>query len=44
MLSDNTNRIDEPEINIVASEHGALASLKGRIDIDSSPEIGRAHV
>ena len=39
ILSGNTNRIDKPEINIVAGEQGALASLKGRIDIDSSPAI-----
>ena len=39
MLSGNTNRIDKPGINIVAGEHGALASLKGRIDIDSSPAV-----
>ena len=39
MPSGNTNRIDKPDINIVASEHGALASLKGRIDIDSSPAV-----
>ena len=39
MLSGDTNRIDKAQINIVASEHGALASLKGRIDIDSSPAV-----
>ncbi len=39
MLSANANRIDKAEINIVASEHGALASLKGRVDIDSSPAV-----
>ena len=39
MLSGNTNRIDKPEINIVASERSALAFLKGRIDIDSSPAV-----
>ena len=39
MLSGITNRIDKPEINIVASEHGTLASLMGRIDIDSSPAV-----
>ncbi len=38
-MSGNTHRIDKPEINIVAGEQGALASLKGRIDIDSSPAI-----
>ena len=39
MLSGNANRIDKPEINLVASEDGALAFLKGRIDIDSSPAV-----
>jgi anti-sigma B factor antagonist len=39
VLSGNTNRIDKPVINIVAGEHSALASLKGRIDIDSSPAV-----
>ena len=39
MLSGNTNWIDKAEINIVASEHGVLTSLKGRIDIDSSPAV-----
>ena len=39
MLDHNSKPVDKPEINIVASEHGALASLKGRIDIDSSPAV-----
>ena len=39
MLSGKTKRIDKPEINSVASEHGALAYLAGRIDIDSSPAV-----
>ena len=39
MLSGMTNRIDKPGINIVAREHDALASLMGRIDIDSSPAV-----
>ena len=39
MLDHNSKRVDKPEINIVASEHGALASLEGRIDIDSSPAV-----
>ena len=39
MLSGKTKRIDKPEINIVASEHGSLAYLMGRIDIDSSPAV-----
>ena len=38
LLADR-KRVDKPEINIVASENGALASLKGRIDIDSSPAV-----
>ncbi len=37
--SNNNESIDKPEINIVASEHGALAALEGRIDIDSSPAV-----
>ena len=39
MLDHNSKRVDKPEINIVAGEDGALASLKGRIDIDSSPAV-----
>jgi anti-sigma B factor antagonist len=39
LLDHNSKRVDKPEINIVASENGALASLKGRIDIDSSPAV-----
>jgi anti-sigma B factor antagonist len=39
LLDHNSKRVDKPETNIVASEHGALASLKGRIDIDSSPAV-----
>ena len=39
MLDHNSKRVDKPEINIVASEHGALVSLKGRVDIDSSPAV-----
>ncbi len=31
--------VDKPEIDIVDTENGALASLKGRIDIDSSPAV-----
>ena len=38
-MLDHSNRADKPEIDIVAGEHGALASLKGRIDIDSSPAV-----
>jgi anti-sigma B factor antagonist len=39
LLDHNSKRVDTPEINIVASEHGVLASLMGRIDIDSSPAV-----
>jgi anti-sigma B factor antagonist len=39
LLDHNNTRLDKPHINIVASEDGALASLKGRIDIDSSPAV-----
>ena len=31
--------VDKPEIDIVDTENGALTSLKGRIDIDSSPAV-----
>ncbi len=39
MLDYNSKRVDKRQINIVASEDGALASLNGRIDIDSSPAV-----
>ena len=39
MLSNNSESIEKSGMKIVASEHGALASLKGRIDIDSSPAV-----
>jgi anti-sigma B factor antagonist len=39
LFDHNSKRVDNREINIVASEDGALASLKGRIDIDSSPAV-----
>jgi anti-sigma B factor antagonist len=39
LLDHNSKRVDKPEINIVASQHGALVSLKGRVDIDSSPVV-----
>jgi len=39
LLDHNSKRVDKPRIDIVASEHGAMASLKGRIDIDSSPAV-----
>ena len=39
MPDHNSKRVVKPQINIVASEHGALASVEGRIDIDSSPAV-----
>lgn len=39
MFDHNHKRVDKPDGDIVASEHGALVSLKGRIDIDSSPAV-----
>jgi anti-sigma B factor antagonist len=39
LFDHNSKRVDKPEINIVAREHGALALLKGRFDIDSSPAV-----
>ena len=38
LLADR-ERVDQPEIDIVDTENGVLASLKGRIDIDSSPAV-----
>jgi len=38
LLDHNSKRVDKPDINIVASD-GALVSLKGRVDIDSSPAV-----
>jgi anti-sigma B factor antagonist len=38
-LQADRKRVDMPEIDIVDTENGALASLKGRIDIDSSPAV-----
>jgi anti-sigma B factor antagonist len=32
-------RVDKPGIDIVDTENGALASLTGRIDMDSSPSV-----
>ena len=32
-------RLEKPEINFVVSDQGALATLKGRMDIDSSPAV-----
>ena len=39
MLRAKTNTINQQEINMVVSENSALASLRGRIDIDSSPAV-----
>ena len=39
MLDYNSKRVDKPEIKIVASEQDAVVSLKGRVDIDSSPAV-----
>ena len=38
MLSDESS-IDNTEMNVVVSRDGALASLRGLIDIDSSPAV-----
>ena len=39
MLSSNSESIEKSGMKIVAHENGALASLYGRIDIDSSPAL-----
>ena len=39
LLDQNNKLVDISEIDIAASEHGALVCLKGRIDIDSSPAV-----
>jgi anti-sigma B factor antagonist len=39
LLRDNTNHFDQPEINIAVTNDGSLASLCGRIDIESSPAV-----
>lgn len=39
MLSDKTVTVETPEIQIIATEDGALASLQGRFDMDTSPVI-----
>ena len=39
LLSDKTETVDAPEIHVITTEHGALASLRGRFDIDTSPAI-----
>lgn len=38
LLADR-KRVDKPEIDIVDTENGVLVSLKGHIDIDSSPAV-----
>jgi len=39
VLSNNSESIEESGMKTVAGENGALASLYGRIDIDSSPAV-----
>ena len=39
MLSNNSESIEKSGVKTVAGENGALASLYGRIDIDSSPAV-----
>ena len=39
MLSNNSESIEKSGIKTVTNENGALASLYGRIDIDSSPAV-----
>ena len=39
VLSNNSESIEKSGMKIVANENGALASLYGRIDIDSSPAV-----
>ena len=39
LLGNKTTGIDKPEIEIVSREHGAMARICGRIDIDSSPAL-----
>ena len=38
LLADR-KRVDTPELDIVDTENGAPASLKGRVDFDSSPAL-----
>jgi len=38
LLTDRKS-VDKPRIDIVETENGALASLTGRIDIESSPAV-----
>jgi anti-sigma B factor antagonist len=39
MLSNNSAAFEKAGMKIVASENGSLATLYGRIDVDSSPAI-----
>jgi anti-sigma B factor antagonist len=39
VLSNNSESIEKAGMRIVANENAALASLYGRIDIDSSPAV-----
>ena len=39
MLSNKSESIEKSGMKIVANENGALASLYGRVDIDSSPAV-----
>jgi len=39
VLSNNSESIEKSGMKTVANENGALASLYGRIDIDSSPAV-----
>ena len=39
MLSNNSENIQKSGMKTVTNENGALASLYGRIDIDSSPAV-----
>ena len=39
MLSNDSENIEKSGMKTVANENGALASLYGRIDIDSSPGV-----
>lgn len=39
MLDDENKRVDKQEIDIVTAGDSALARVRGRIDIDSSPAL-----
>lgn len=39
LFGSRTNRIDEPEIEVVTGENGTTARICGRIDIDTSPAL-----